>query len=387
MSDFVSSLCRLVLESPPGEWALNWLRELLIGALRQGPVPQHVAFEMDGNRRYARSHRMETVEGHHRGFEALARVSIRHGWQGSRPPGHLVWIALTVFVQIMEICYKCGVKVITVFAFSVENYNRPKHEVEGLMQLAKVKLEQLTTYGDILDRYGACVRILGQRDMLRDDVLQVVDKAVARTKRNNKAVLNICFPYTSRAEITTAIRSTVQDFLDPSPPRKTPFSPSRIRQKVLSTQLDSREPLPTIQDEDAPTEEKSVDDDDGGDVSSSSTTLPPDSPKPSRTSGGRSSNLPNPEKITAEMLDQHMYTAPDPPLELFIRTSGVERLSDFMLWQCNDDTQIFFIDCLWPDFDLQHFIWVMLEWQWRQKQKDRQDAPLRVETKGRRLVD
>jgi ditrans,polycis-polyprenyl diphosphate synthase len=67
-------LRRLILESPPGEWALNRLRELLIGALRQGPVPQHVAFEMDGNRRYARSHRMETVEGHHRGFEALARV-------------------------------------------------------------------------------------------------------------------------------------------------------------------------------------------------------------------------------------------------------------------------------------------------------------------------
>lgn len=86
----------------------------------------------------------------------------------------------------MEICYKCGVKVITVYAFSVENYNRPKHEVEGLMQLAKVKLEQLTTYGDILDRYGACVRVLGQTEMIREDVLKVVDKAVARTKHNNK---------------------------------------------------------------------------------------------------------------------------------------------------------------------------------------------------------
>lgn len=77
MSDVVSLLRRLVLESPPGEWALRRLRELLIGALRQGPVPQHVAFEMDGNRRYAKSRRMETVEGHHRGFEALARVRRR----------------------------------------------------------------------------------------------------------------------------------------------------------------------------------------------------------------------------------------------------------------------------------------------------------------------
>lgn len=76
MASTVSLLRRLILESPPGEWAINQLRELLIGALKQGPVPQHVAFEMDGNRRYARTHRMETVEGHHRGFEALARVSL-----------------------------------------------------------------------------------------------------------------------------------------------------------------------------------------------------------------------------------------------------------------------------------------------------------------------
>ena len=75
MHEAVSLLQRFVFDSPPGEWALKQLRELLIGALKQGPMPQHVAFVMDGNRRYARSHRMETIEGHYRGFEALARVS------------------------------------------------------------------------------------------------------------------------------------------------------------------------------------------------------------------------------------------------------------------------------------------------------------------------
>ncbi len=65
-----------VLESPPIEWAVFQLRELLIGALRQGPVPQHVAFVMDGNRRFAKSRRMETVEGHNLGFEALAKVKV-----------------------------------------------------------------------------------------------------------------------------------------------------------------------------------------------------------------------------------------------------------------------------------------------------------------------
>lgn len=89
----------------------------------------------------------------------------------------------------MEICYQCGVKVVTVYAFSIENFKRPKYEVDGLMQLAKVKLEQLTSYGDILDRYGASVRVLGQRDMIRDDVLEVVDKAVARTQNNNRCAI------------------------------------------------------------------------------------------------------------------------------------------------------------------------------------------------------
>lgn len=74
MASSIALLRRFIVESPPGEWAISQLRDLLIGALKQGRVPQHVAFEMDGNRRYARSHRMETVEGHHRGFEALARV-------------------------------------------------------------------------------------------------------------------------------------------------------------------------------------------------------------------------------------------------------------------------------------------------------------------------
>lgn len=65
-----------MLASPPVEWVINQLRELLIGALRQGPIPQHVAFVMDGNRRFARSHKIETVEGHNLGFEALARVCL-----------------------------------------------------------------------------------------------------------------------------------------------------------------------------------------------------------------------------------------------------------------------------------------------------------------------
>lgn len=73
-SPYLSHLRKWFMSSPPAEWAVKQIRELLIGALRQGPIPQHVAFEMDGNRRYARSRRIETIEGHHHGFEALGRV-------------------------------------------------------------------------------------------------------------------------------------------------------------------------------------------------------------------------------------------------------------------------------------------------------------------------
>ena len=73
-SAHLTQLRKWFIHSPPGEWAVQRIRELLIGALRQGPIPKHVAFVMDGNRRYARSHQIETVEGHHLGFEALARV-------------------------------------------------------------------------------------------------------------------------------------------------------------------------------------------------------------------------------------------------------------------------------------------------------------------------
>ena len=81
MSDlYLPRLRHWLLSSPPAEWAISRVREVLIGALRQGPIPGHVAFEMDGNRRYARSHNIEAVEGHHLGFEALARVCYGQLW-------------------------------------------------------------------------------------------------------------------------------------------------------------------------------------------------------------------------------------------------------------------------------------------------------------------
>ena len=71
----LSRLRKWLLSSPPIELAITKVKELLLGALRQGPIPEHIAFIMDGNRRFARSHGIETLEGHNLGFEALAGVS------------------------------------------------------------------------------------------------------------------------------------------------------------------------------------------------------------------------------------------------------------------------------------------------------------------------
>lgn len=95
-------------------------------------------------------------------------------------------------------CYKTGVKVVTIYAFSIENFKRSKHEVDALMSMAKVKLLQLSEHGALLDRYGASIRVLGQRSLVKPDVLEAIDRAVELTAGNTKYVLSLrwrlCWP-------------------------------------------------------------------------------------------------------------------------------------------------------------------------------------------------
>ena len=81
-------------------------------------------------------------------------------------------------------------KVVTVYAFSIENFKRSKYEVDALMEMAKVKLSQLSQHGDLLDRYGASVRVLGQRDLVKPDVLEAIERAVELTKNNGEWVVS-----------------------------------------------------------------------------------------------------------------------------------------------------------------------------------------------------
>ena len=72
------------------------------------------------------------------------------------------------------------------YAFSIENFNRTKYEVDALMEMAKIKLLQLAQHGELLDRYGASIRVLGQRNLVKEDVLEAVDRAVDLTKHNTE---------------------------------------------------------------------------------------------------------------------------------------------------------------------------------------------------------
>lgn len=372
-----ASLRRWLLGLPASEWALRRLRDLAINTLKCGPVPRHVAFVMDGNRRYAREHQLETVQGHHLGFEALARI--------------------------LEVCYKSGVAVVTIYAFSIENFKRSKYEVDGLMDMAKTRLVQMSQHGELFERYGCQVRVLGDRSLVRDDVLEQVDRAVAMTTGNDRAVLNVCFPYTSREEITRSIRDTVAEFSVERerrrPRAKRGFSETHVLGNLRRRQLSS------VAEEESPSNEAPLLprlDDRGGtqaasaasssssmqdlEESSSSTAHQPPSSQTSQTSHSPSPtrkptretpprkqqaprHLPDPETLNVQHLDRHMYTYPAPPLDLLVRTSGVFRLSDFMLWQCHENTEVKFLDCLWPEFDLWTFLPVLVEWQWRQKRE------------------
>jgi ditrans,polycis-polyprenyl diphosphate synthase len=187
------------------------------------------------------------------------------------------------------------------------------------------------------------------------------------------AVLNICFPYTSRDEITTAIKRTVEDFSQPLHPQARPFSETRITQKIRSRQLTtSSSTSPTRATSPSPSPSSSSD---AEDSVSSSATLHPESPPIDVREGRGTTVYPDPETISASTIEDRLFTAGDPPVDLLIRTSGVKRLSDFMLWQCHQDTELVFLDCLWPEFDLKHFLPVLVEWQWRRKYNEEKDKP------------
>ena len=202
-------------------------------------VPHHVAIVMDGNGRWAKRRLMPRIAGHRQGVESLRRC--------------------------IRACVKRGVGLLTVFAFSSENWGRPQDEVSGLMELmGKALVREVPE----LKEAGIRLHFVGDRQGLPERMRQSLTQAEAATADNRGMVLNVCFNYGGRWDIAQA-----------------------------AAQLAARG-----------------------------------------------------EPITESALDRALALSHGPDPDLLIRTGGEQRISNFLLWQCAY-SELYFTDCLWPDFD------------------------------------
>ncbi|WP_425647429.1 isoprenyl transferase [Agrobacterium leguminum] len=213
-------------------------------------IPEHVAIIMDGNGRWAKQRGLPRVMGHRRGVEAV-RETVRAAGD-------------------------CGIRYLTLFAFSSENWRRPESEVSDLMGLLKAFIRRDLAE---LHRENVRVRIIGDRQGLKHDIRSLLEEAEQMTADNTKLTLVIAFNYGSRDEIARATAAIARDVAE-----------GRI----------------------------------------------------------------NAESITPEMISAKLDTSGMPDPDLIIRTSGEERLSNFLLWQAAY-SEFLFVPEYWPDFDRQQF--------------------------------
>ena len=225
-------------------------------------LPRHVAVIMDGNGRWAKSRGYFRAIGHENGVDALRRIS-------------------TAAAEI-------GIKHLTVYAFSSENWNRPKTEVNALMGLLVSSLKkELKTLTDNKIRLNA----IGNLDSLPKKCFKELHEVMEKTKVHDHMTLTLALSYGSKEEITQAAKA--------------------IAQKVADGNI-------------------------------------------------------NPEDITESTLEQHLFTAGMPDPDLLIRTSGENRVSNFMLWQIAY-SELYFSPKLWPDFQEEDFYEALLDYQKRER--------------------
>ncbi|HDI42362.1 MAG TPA: di-trans,poly-cis-decaprenylcistransferase [Candidatus Bathyarchaeota archaeon] len=237
------------------EWLLSkigvyrFYERMLQQQVMQGAMPEHIAVILDGNRRWARMRSLNPWIGHEYGAKKVK--------------------------EFLRWCLELGVKSITLYALSTENFRRPKHELRALMNILKQKLREAAENEDI-HRYQVRVKAIGRVGSLPEDVQEAVRYLEERTKHYNKRFLNIAIAYGGRAEIVDAAR--------------------KIAEAVKRGKLE-------------------------------------------------------PEDIDEQVFESFLYTAhlPKQDPDLIIRTSGEERLSGFLLWQCAY-SELYFLDVYWPDF-------------------------------------
>ena len=240
-----------------------------------GTSPRHIAIIMDGNGRWAKQRGLPRIDGH------------RAGAASGR--------------KIIEECARLGVRYLTLYSFSTENWRRPVDEVSGLMELF---YHQLTEELPTLVKNNIRLRAIGDLSRLPLHVRVALNHALERTKNNDRLDLVLAVSYGSRHEITEAVRSIA----------------CRVAEGTLQ-----------------------------------------------------------PEQIDQDLFSRSLWTADIPDPDILVRTSGEERISNFLLWQLAY-TELFFVPEYWPDFDEQVLHRVIDEYARRERRYGLTAAPAQPAT-------
>jgi len=236
----------------------------LLKQVRKGPVPNHLAVIMDGNRRYAESLGLHPNEGHAVGKSTLENLS---DW-----------------------CHDLKIRYLTVYAFSLENFARKEEELDALMDLFE---ESFRSAGDDprVHENKVRVRAIGHRELLPQRVIQAIEYAESRTKDYKNYNYNLAVAYGGRQEIVRSME--------------------KIAVKIKSGEIDI-------------------------------------------------------DQITAELISDNLYTSDLPDPDLILRTSGEERISNFLLWQLAY-SELYFADVFWPDMRKIDFLRAIRSFQQRKR--------------------
>lgn len=170
--------------------------------LKQENLPVHVAIIMDGNGRWARQKNLNRIEGHRRGSEVVS--------------------------EVVEASIDVGVRILTLYAFSKENWNRPKNEVNALMGLLGEYLGK--ELKDMMEK-GIRLTVIGKIDSLPDFVQKILKDTITITEKNEAMTLNLALSYSAREEMVRAIRAIIEDT------KRGEIPPTDIDEEVISRYL------------------------------------------------------------------------------------------------------------------------------------------------------
>ena len=150
-------------------------------------IPYHLAIIMDGNGRWAKARGLPRLAGHRAGTENLRRT--------------------------LKACVHRGIKILTIYAFSTENWGRPAEEVRGLMTILEQVIERELKE---LHEQGVCIRHVGRTEGISPRLLKKIEKAVELTRNNDTIILNVAFNYGGRQEIIDAVKRIIQEGIPPA---------------------------------------------------------------------------------------------------------------------------------------------------------------------------